>query len=119
MSKLEAELGPVAALSEPSSQPPLISPGGKRKPRDVRTRSQDWPDVPHVSRIQEQNPEILAQKILETGRQIEQGKIRETGHPPYGPHATAPHAQPMIPQHMPVHTPGQPVHPTGLPHAMK
>lgn len=49
-----------------------------RKSRDNRCRSQDWPDVPDVGKIEENNPEILAQKILETGRQIEAGKIRET-----------------------------------------
>lgn len=49
-----------------------------RKNRDHRCRSQDWPDVPDVGKIEENNPEILAQKILETGRQIEAGKIRET-----------------------------------------
>lgn len=46
-----------------------------RKPRDHRSRSQEWPDVPDVGKIEEQNPELLAQKILETGRQIEAGKI--------------------------------------------
>ena len=49
-----------------------------RKNRDHRSRSHDWPDVPDVGKIEENNPEILAQKILETGRQIEAGKIRET-----------------------------------------
>ncbi|XP_069362021.1 histone-lysine N-methyltransferase, H3 lysine-79 specific isoform X1 [Maniola hyperantus] len=46
-----------------------------RKARDHRSRSQEWPDVPDVGKIEEQNPELLAQKILETGRQIEAGKI--------------------------------------------
>lgn len=52
--------------------------GGKpaRKSREHRSRSQDWPDIPDVGKIEENNPEILAQKILETGRQIEAGKIR-------------------------------------------
>ncbi|KAG7310918.1 hypothetical protein JYU34_003757 [Plutella xylostella] len=45
-----------------------------RKPREHR-RSQDWPDVPLVGKILERDPEILAMKILETGRQIEAGKI--------------------------------------------
>lgn len=123
VSKLEAELGPVISHLDPNGQPPLISPGGKRKSRDVRVRSQDWPDIPHVGRIQEQNPEILAQKILETGRQIEQGKIRETGHGGQIPsHMTsqAPHTQPLLPVHLPTHTPGQlSSHPTGLPHPMR
>lgn len=46
-----------------------------RKVREHRSRSQEWPDVPDVGKIEEQNPEILAQKILETGRQIEAGKL--------------------------------------------
>ncbi|XP_068627031.1 histone-lysine N-methyltransferase, H3 lysine-79 specific isoform X2 [Battus philenor] len=46
-----------------------------RKSREHRSRSQEWPDVPEMGKIEEQNPEILAQKILETGRQIEAGKI--------------------------------------------
>lgn len=46
-----------------------------RKAREHRSRSQEWPDVPDVGKIEEQNPELLAQKILETGRQIEAGKI--------------------------------------------
>ncbi|CAH2102696.1 unnamed protein product [Euphydryas editha] len=46
-----------------------------RKSREHRSRSQEWPDVPDVGKIEEQNPEILAQKILETGRQIEAAKI--------------------------------------------
>lgn len=46
-----------------------------RKSRENRSRSQEWPDVPDIGKIQENNPEILAQKILETGRQIEAGRI--------------------------------------------
>lgn len=46
-----------------------------RKSREHRSRSQEWPDVPEIGKIEEQNPELLAQKILETGRQIEAGKI--------------------------------------------
>ncbi|XP_049817740.1 histone-lysine N-methyltransferase, H3 lysine-79 specific isoform X3 [Aethina tumida] len=45
-----------------------------RKSREHRARSQDWPDVPDIAKIEEQNPEILAQKILETGRKIEASK---------------------------------------------
>lgn len=72
--------------AHPPLQPPLatshhhaaanVKP--QRKSREARTRSQDWPDVPDIGKIEENNPEILAQKILETGRQIEAGKIRET-----------------------------------------
>ncbi|XP_057663160.1 histone-lysine N-methyltransferase, H3 lysine-79 specific-like isoform X1 [Diorhabda carinulata] len=46
-----------------------------RKSREYRARSQDWPDVPDIAKIEEQNPEILAQKILETGRKIEASKM--------------------------------------------
>jgi len=46
-----------------------------RRSRENRSRSQEWPDVPDIGKIQENNPEILAQKILETGRQIEAGRI--------------------------------------------
>ena len=34
-------------------------------------RGQEWPDIPEIGKIDEENPEILARKILETGRQIE------------------------------------------------
>jgi H3 lysine-79-specific histone-lysine N-methyltransferase len=73
--------------AHPPLQPPLmitnhhpVGPSAKpqRKSREARSRSQDWPDVPDIGKIEENNPEILAQKILETGRQIEAGKIRET-----------------------------------------
>lgn len=47
-----------------------------RKAREHRTRSQEWPEVPDIGKIEENNPEILAQKILETGRQIEAGKLQ-------------------------------------------
>lgn len=46
-----------------------------RKSREYRARSQDWPEVPDIAKIEEQNPEILAQKILETGRKIEASKL--------------------------------------------
>lgn len=49
--------------------------GSTRKSREGRSRSQEWPDVPDIGKIQENNPEILAQKILETGRQIEAGRM--------------------------------------------
>ena len=62
-----------------SSKQTIVSSGSSskssRKSREHRTRSQEWPDVPDVGKIEENNPEILAQKILETGRQIEAGKL--------------------------------------------
>ncbi|KYN43096.1 Histone-lysine N-methyltransferase, H3 lysine-79 specific [Trachymyrmex septentrionalis] len=57
------------------SQQQSIKNGAARKGREGRSRSQEWPDVPDIGKIQENNPEILAQKILETGRQIEAGRI--------------------------------------------
>ncbi|KAL1492765.1 hypothetical protein ABEB36_010966 [Hypothenemus hampei] len=59
-------------LTSRQQQPP-VKPS--RKSREYRTRSQDWPDVPDIAKIEEQNPEILAQKILETGRKIEASKL--------------------------------------------
>lgn len=56
-------------------QPLQSKSGSSRKSREGRSRSQEWPDVPDIAKIQENNPEILAQKILETGRQIEAGRI--------------------------------------------
>lgn len=53
----------------------LSKSGSSRKSREGRSRSQEWPDVPDVGKIQEKNPELLAQKILETGRQIEAGRL--------------------------------------------
>lgn len=41
-----------------------------RKSREHRSRSQEWPDVPDVGKIDEKNPEVLAQKILETGKEF-------------------------------------------------
>nr|CAD7404996.1 unnamed protein product [Timema poppensis] len=86
VSRLECELAtlakglPSAPVTTPNAATP-IKPA--RKSRDARSRSQDWPDVPDVAKIEENNPEILAQKILETGRQIEAGKMR--GEPPVPP----------------------------------
>ncbi|XP_058061678.1 histone-lysine N-methyltransferase, H3 lysine-79 specific [Anopheles bellator] len=53
--------------------------GSQRKSREHRTRSQEWPEIPDIGKIEENNPEILAQKILETGRQIEAGKLLAAG----------------------------------------
>jgi [histone H3]-lysine79 N-trimethyltransferase len=46
-----------------------------RKNREHRAKTHDWPEIPEIGKIEEKNPEILAQKILETGRQIEAGKL--------------------------------------------
>lgn len=55
-----------------TSAPPTKT---SRKNREHRTKTHDWPEIPEISKIEEKNPEILAQKILETGRQIEAGKL--------------------------------------------
>lgn len=65
----------VNSVSDKSLSSPSGLPKSPRKTREHRTRSQEWPDVPDVGKIEENNPEILAQKILETGRQIEAGKL--------------------------------------------
>lgn len=62
--------------SAPQSAPAKLKT--RKHQREHRTRSQDWPEVPDVGKIEESNPEVLAQKILETGRQIEAGKIPVT-----------------------------------------
>lgn len=61
----------VNANTAPAPAPKSSNAKSQRKSRDHRSRSQDWPDVPDVGKIEENNPEILAMKILETGRQIE------------------------------------------------
>ncbi|XP_017046621.1 histone-lysine N-methyltransferase, H3 lysine-79 specific isoform X2 [Drosophila ficusphila] len=54
-----------------------------RRSREHRARSQEWPEVPEVGKIQESNPEVLAQKIVETCRQIEAGKFQGAAAPAY------------------------------------
>lgn len=83
VSRLENELLALEKTSEDRKQTnilsnkplPAVISKQSRKSRDYRTRSQDWPDVPDIGKIEEQNPEILAQKILETGRKIEASKL--------------------------------------------
>ncbi|XP_062554766.1 histone-lysine N-methyltransferase, H3 lysine-79 specific isoform X2 [Armigeres subalbatus] len=70
----------TASVTVHVSQPPPSkhssgSSKSQRKSRENRTRSQEWPEIPDIGKIEENNPEILAQKILETGRQIEAGKL--------------------------------------------
>lgn len=64
------------AVAHPPSKHSSGSSRSQRKSRENRTRSQEWPEIPDIGKIEENNPEILAQKILETGRQIEAGKLR-------------------------------------------
>lgn len=65
----------VHVTQPPSSKHSSGSSRSQRKSRENRTRSQEWPEIPDIGKIEENNPEILAQKILETGRQIEAGKL--------------------------------------------
>lgn len=65
----------VHVSQPPSSKHSSGSSRSQRKSRENRTRSQEWPEIPDIGKIEENNPEILAQKILETGRQIEAGKL--------------------------------------------
>ncbi|KAL1463487.1 hypothetical protein WDU94_015235, partial [Cyamophila willieti] len=67
-----------------------------RKSREHRSRSQEWPDVPDVGKIDEKNPEVLAQKILETGRQLEARKLHETALPS-GRNSHIPNAASKVP----------------------
>lgn len=53
-----------------------------KKNREHRPKTHEWPEIPEIGKIDEKNPEILAQKILETGRQIEAGKLAVTNQQP-------------------------------------
>ncbi|XP_045482093.1 histone-lysine N-methyltransferase, H3 lysine-79 specific isoform X2 [Harmonia axyridis] len=82
VSKLEGDIVNLEKSAEDRKQAQILAVRQQplplkisRKSRDYRTRSQDWPDVPDIAKIEEQNPEILAQKILETGRKIEASKM--------------------------------------------
>ncbi|KAL9698546.1 hypothetical protein quinque_001987 [Culex quinquefasciatus] len=100
---------PAAAhvTSHPPSKHSSGSSRSQRKSRENRTRSQEWPEIPDIGKIEENNPEILAQKILETGRQIEAGKLRnqkeretKNHHMQQQQHASIP------PQQSQIHHPG-------------
>ena len=80
VSKLENELNSLECTSDDNGKSSQNngqrndkSPG-RHKSRH-RSRNQEWPSIPDVGKIEEKNPEILALKILETGRQIEAGRI--------------------------------------------
>lgn len=62
---------PSAAEKSPGSHSAAVAASKSRH----RSRNQEWPAVPDVGKIEEKNPELLAMKILETGRQIEAGRI--------------------------------------------
>ncbi|XP_044766335.1 histone-lysine N-methyltransferase, H3 lysine-79 specific isoform X2 [Coccinella septempunctata] len=82
VSKLEGDIVNLEKSAEDRKQAQIMAARQQplplkvsRKSRDYRARSQDWPEVPDIAKIEEQNPEILAQKILETGRKIEASKM--------------------------------------------
>lgn len=79
VSRLENELEKMEERNKQANQMSMKTQSqglkANRKSRDHRIRTQDWPDVPDIGKIEEQNPEILAQKILETGRKIEASKL--------------------------------------------
>lgn len=81
VSRLENELSTLEKMEERKQAQMSLKTQSQginkssRKSRDYRIRTQDWPDVPDIGKIEEQNPEILAQKILETGRKIEASKM--------------------------------------------
>ncbi|KAG5876348.1 hypothetical protein JTB14_003670 [Gonioctena quinquepunctata] len=82
VSKLESDLISLQKSGEERKQAQALAARQQQQPvkvsrksREYRARSQDWPDVPDIAKIEEQNPEILAQKILETGRKIEASKM--------------------------------------------
>lgn len=75
----EKKMAPQPLISVPvATVKPHAVTKISRKNREHRSRSQEWPDVPDVGKIEEQNPELLAQKILETGRKIEANKLNLT-----------------------------------------
>lgn len=82
VSRLEGDIVSLEKVTEEKKQAQALvsrqqqaNTKPSRKTREYRARSQDWPDVPDIAKIEEQNPEILAQKILETGRKIEASKM--------------------------------------------
>ncbi|XP_014257379.1 histone-lysine N-methyltransferase, H3 lysine-79 specific-like isoform X2 [Cimex lectularius] len=84
VNKLETELTSLQQRthtnkeSKPSNDKLPNAAKQSRKSRDHRCRSQDWPDVPDVEKIEEENPELLAKKILATGRKIEEGRFKDS-----------------------------------------
>lgn len=78
----------------PPSKPAPTNTKSQRKSRESRARSQEWPDIPDVGKIEENNPEILAQKILETGRQIEAGRLLANNSKHKDPNDHRKHSQP-------------------------
>lgn len=81
-SNIQASIPEQQSRTKPSHTSSATGPHSasksNRKNRDNRARSQEWPDIPDVGKIEESNPEVLAQKILEKGRQIEAGKLLAT-----------------------------------------
>uniref|UniRef100_A0A1B0CPA7 Histone-lysine N-methyltransferase, H3 lysine-79 specific n=1 Tax=Lutzomyia longipalpis TaxID=7200 RepID=A0A1B0CPA7_LUTLO len=69
---------PVSSSYVPNADVAQMSAKSHSRSRSNRMRMHEWPDVPDVGKIDEKNPEILAQKILATGRKIEAGKLATT-----------------------------------------
>lgn len=70
---LQTQAPHAAQVSAPPMQPSSHHSRG-RKSRESRTRSQEWPDVPDMEKIKEDNPDLLAKKILDAGRQLEKNR---------------------------------------------
>lgn len=79
VSRLESEVDNLESTTSESSKNASQNSRSDKSPGRHKTRhrsrNQEWPNIPEVGKIEEKNPEILAQKILETGRQIEAGRI--------------------------------------------
>lgn len=70
------------SVNAPKPNPGSVPSKASRKSREHRAKAHEWPEIPEIGKIEEKNPEILAQKILETGRQIEAGKFLTTNEKP-------------------------------------
>lgn len=70
-------------------QQQALNMNGKEKKNLSRSRSQEWPDIPDMAKINEKNPEILAKKIIETAREFEAGKVSRKGTNPIPEQTTA------------------------------
>lgn len=78
------QASPKLGLPQPSPQHQKQQPlnmNNKEKKNLSRSRSQEWPDLPDMAKINEDNPELLAKKIIEAGRELEAGKVPKKGAP--------------------------------------
>jgi len=72
----------TVSVNAPKPNQGPVPSKASRKSREHRTKAHEWPEIPEIGKIEEKNPEILAQKILETGRQIEAGKFLTSNEKP-------------------------------------